>query len=123
LISGPFGFFDPLDLCPQNKADFMKYRESELKHGRVAMLAFLGIVFGEAGLNFGGEAVSGPAIYQYQMAEAILPAFSFNVLGFILAVEGYNIINGWQSVEDTLENPVGIAGEFISSQAFLCSLF
>ena len=41
-VSGPFGYFDPADLAPGNKEDFMRYKESELKHGRVAMLAFLG---------------------------------------------------------------------------------
>lgn len=46
-VSGPFGYFDPLGLGPTTKKDFAKYRESELKHGRVAMLAFLGIVAGE----------------------------------------------------------------------------
>lgn len=29
-VSGPFGFFDPLGLCPQDEKNFKKYRESEL---------------------------------------------------------------------------------------------
>lgn len=48
-VSGPFGFFDPLGLCPQSKKDFSKFREAELKHGRVAMLAFAGFVLAESG--------------------------------------------------------------------------
>jgi len=46
--SAPLGFFDPLGLS--NKASpetLAKYRESELKHGRVAMLAVLGYLSAE----------------------------------------------------------------------------
>ena len=45
-VTAPFGFFDPLSLCPETEREFIKYREAELKHGRVAMLAFAGF-FGE----------------------------------------------------------------------------
>ena len=100
-VSGPFGFFDPLGLAPDNKRDFMKYRESELKHGRVAMFAFLGIVAGEllgnAGFSLIGADINGPAIFQYQQAEGALGAWSANVIGLTLAVEGYNIVNGWEA--------------------------
>merc|ERR1711975_83892 len=41
-VTAPFGFFDPLSLCPDTEREFIKYREAELKHGRVAMLAFAG---------------------------------------------------------------------------------
>lgn len=109
-VSGPFGFFDPLGICPPDKKNFMKYRESEIKHGRIAMLAFLGFLFGESGFNFLGGSIVGPGIYQYQQAEALFNAWSWNVVGFALAVEGFNIVKGWQSVEETLEKPVGIAG-------------
>ena len=109
-VSGPFGFFDPFGICPEDKKNFMKYRESELKHGRVAMIAVLGVIIGESGFNFFGSDISGPAIYQYQQAEVLFNAWSYNVVGFILAVEGYNIVNGWQSVDETMESSVGIAG-------------
>jgi len=33
-----------------------------------------------------------------------------NVVGLALAVEGYNIINGWQSVDETMADSVGVAG-------------
>ena len=47
-VSAPLGFFDPLGFS--NKASpeqLAKYRESELKHGRVAMLAVLGYLSAE----------------------------------------------------------------------------
>lgn len=40
--SAPLGFFDPLGFSKTDDATLFKYRESELKHGRVAMLAVLG---------------------------------------------------------------------------------
>ena len=51
------------------------------------MLAFLGIVAGELFPVFFGSDINGPAIYQYQQAESIFPAWSANVVGLTLAVE------------------------------------
>jgi len=49
--------------------DVKRWRESELKHGRLAMLAFVGICTAEWGQGvriplFNG--IEGPAIYHYQ---------------------------------------------------------
>jgi len=47
-VTSPMGFFDPLGFAtntPQGKMLF--YREAELKHGRLCMLAVLGLVVGE----------------------------------------------------------------------------
>ena len=109
-VTAPFGFFDPLGICPTEEKDFKKYRESELKHGRIGMLAVLGMLVGEkAGFLFGGS-ITGPAIYQYQQAEGLFNAWSYNVVGFILAVEGYNIVKGWEPISETMESSVGVAG-------------
>ena len=44
----PTGFWDPLGLVADgDKAKFDLYREAELKHGRVAMLAVLGYIVQE----------------------------------------------------------------------------
>jgi hypothetical protein len=40
-VSAPLGFFDPLGFS-KNDETFARLRESELKHGRVAMLAAFG---------------------------------------------------------------------------------
>lgn len=108
-VTAPFGFFDPIGLCPDDEKNFRKFRESELKHGRIAMIAFLGIFFGEKlGFIF-GDKITGPAIFQYQQAETLLNAWTYNVVGLALAVEGFNIIKGWQDFSET-SNEVGIAG-------------
>ena len=108
-VSGPFGFFDPVGLCPDNARDFKKIRESELKHGRIAMIAFLGLLAGEAFPFLFGSQISGAGIYQYQQAEGIFNAWSANVIGLTLAVEGFNIVNGWESPAETKTEEVGIA--------------
>ena len=44
-VLAPLGFFDPLGLCADgNEEVFARRRAVELKHGRVSMLATLGIV-------------------------------------------------------------------------------
>ena len=46
--AGPFGFFDPLGLSKDVDAGRLAfYREAEIKHGRVAMLAAVGFLFQE----------------------------------------------------------------------------
>ena len=47
-VSGPFGFFDPLNLsATASPVDVKRWRESELTHGRVCMLAAVGFLVGE----------------------------------------------------------------------------
>eukprot|EP00966_Prymnesium_polylepis_P170270 3935879-Prymnesium_polylepis.1 len=41
-VTGPFGFFDPMGLTPDTKEELYMYRESELIHGRIAMMGALG---------------------------------------------------------------------------------
>lgn len=48
-ILPPVGLFDPLNLAGRADANLLrKYREAELTHGRVAMVATLGFLAGEA---------------------------------------------------------------------------
>ena len=108
--TAPFGFFDPLGLSSEKSAsEIKKIREAELKHGRVCMLAFLGILVGE-NFNplFNGQ-ITGPAIYQFQQADNILSFFWEIVLFSIALVEGQNIISGWESPLDTNKKATGVA--------------
>jgi len=66
-ITGPLGFFDPLGFsadCSAGKLLF--YREVELKHGRVAMLAALGILVGEQWHPLWGGNIDLPAYITFQ---------------------------------------------------------
>merc|ERR1719232_2020817 len=62
----PVGFFDPLGLAEKaNEATLLRYREAEVTHGRVAMLATIGFLVGEKveGSSFLFDAsIKGPAI-------------------------------------------------------------
>merc|ERR1712084_96405 len=62
----PVGLFDPLGFAAKaNDATLLRYREAEITHGRVAMLAAVGFLVGEKveGSSFLFDAqVSGPAI-------------------------------------------------------------
>eukprot|EP00933_Yihiella_yeosuensis_P077341 TRINITY_DN8773_c0_g2_i1.p1 TRINITY_DN8773_c0_g2~~TRINITY_DN8773_c0_g2_i1.p1 ORF type:complete len:311 (-),score=57.65 TRINITY_DN8773_c0_g2_i1:143-1075(-) len=43
-VTAPLGFFDPLGFCPPgDENNFQKLRAAELKHGRVCMLASIGL--------------------------------------------------------------------------------
>ena len=45
--AGPFGYFDPWSLTPEDISEARRYREAELIHGRVSMMAALGFLVQE----------------------------------------------------------------------------
>jgi hypothetical protein len=96
------GFFDPLGLSKDKSDEEMKkIREAELKHGRLAMVASLGFLTGENFNPFFDGKISGPAIYQFQQADDILPYFWVIVMFGIALVEGQTILTAWEAPEDT----------------------
>jgi light-harvesting complex I chlorophyll a/b binding protein 1 len=106
-VSAPFGFFDPLgfykDATLKQKK---KLREAELKHGRIAMLATLGIVVVEK-LNFhpfyGYDNYDmGPACNHWQLIGSEVPDF-WLFLGFVVSsMEMKNIIKGWDPLSESV---------------------
>jgi Chlorophyll A-B binding protein len=80
---------------------FQKIRESELKHGRVAMVAFVGIMVAESFNPLFEGKITGPAIYQYQQAEDLVSFFSVQALFGTALVEISNILSGWESDSET----------------------
>jgi Chlorophyll A-B binding protein len=104
----PVGIFDPLGLAAKADANTLKrYREAELTHGRVAMLATVGFLAGEAveGKSFLWDAsVSGPAITHLSQ----IPFVFWPILTIILGrVELDRARIGWVAPEDV---PVGQPG-------------
>lgn len=91
-ICSPMGYFDPLNLCEiGNRKDFRWKRASELKHGRVAMLASVGLVgqhyikmpwFDRAGYSFASqfdELFTVPGLYAFSV---FIISFFFMELAF-----------------------------------------
>jgi len=50
----PLGLFDPLNLISRGPDAYRRYQEIEIKHGRIAMLATLGVITTEAGFRLPG---------------------------------------------------------------------
>ena len=72
----PVGLFDPLGFAAKaDEATLKRYREAELTHGRVAMLAVVGFLVGEAveskTVLFNGD-ITGPAISQLAQVNPVL---------------------------------------------------
>ena len=88
----PTGYFDPLGFCQTGISlnDVKRYREAEVQHGRVAMLATVGYLAGEA--ISGPFSITGPANDQLQQVP--LPAFLLLGIG-IAAAELKRATIGW----------------------------
>mmetsp|Transcript_13358 Transcript_13358/g.19271 ORF Transcript_13358/g.19271 Transcript_13358/m.19271 type:complete len:213 (+) Transcript_13358:112-750(+) len=104
----PVGFFDPWGLAEKaTDATLMRYREAELAHGRVAMLAVIGFLVGEQveGSSFLFDAsISGPAITHITQ---VPDGFWAVIIAFIGAAEASRAEIGWVDPSDC---PVDQAG-------------
>merc|ERR1719380_532150 len=83
-VTGPLGFFDPLGFCSADDATEGKikfYREVELKHGRVGMLAALGFLVGENFHPLFGGDIDVPAYLAFQQTplQTFWPAVVFAI--------------------------------------------
>merc|ERR1712182_195615 len=90
----PMGFFDPLGFCSadditEGKIKF--YREVELKHGRVGMLAALGFVVGENFHPLFGGDIDVPAYLAFQQTP--LQTFWPAVVFFIAIPEIFSVFS------------------------------
>jgi len=100
-VSAPFGdVFDPMNLIERTSvAEMRRYREAEITHSRVAMLAALGFLVGEQledfplFFNFDGN-VTGPAITQFQQ---VGQGFWEPLVLVIGICEAYRVAVGWAS--------------------------
>jgi hypothetical protein len=95
------GYFDPIACSAGTSAGkLLFYREVELKHGRIAMLAALGIVVGENFHPLFGGAIDSPAIYAFQ--ESPLETFWYIVVAALAIPEIYSVFT-FQSPEQVGE--------------------
>uniref|UniRef100_A0A7R9UJ33 Uncharacterized protein n=1 Tax=Diacronema lutheri TaxID=2081491 RepID=A0A7R9UJ33_DIALT len=67
-VSAPFGYFDPAGLMSngEQQADYARYKEVEIKHGRLAMLAATGFVVGEQFHPLFGGNIDAPSAFAFQ---------------------------------------------------------
>lgn len=100
-VLAPVGFFDPAGFAEKADAKTMKrYREAELAHGRVSMLAVLGFLVGEyvEGSSFLFDAqITGPAISHL----AQVPVGFWVALTIAIgASEQKRLVTGWVDPAD-----------------------
>ncbi|CAB9502865.1 b binding protein L1818, chloroplastic [Seminavis robusta] len=105
----PMGFFDPLGFAAKADVNTLKrYREAELTHGRVAMLATVGFLVGEKveGTSFLWDAsVTGPAITHL---EQVPPLFWALLVTGIGAAEQQRAEIGWVDPADVPVDQPGL---------------
>lgn len=100
-IVAPTGFFDPFGLSSGKSEQVLKkWQESELKHGRVCMLAATAFIVQENWADklnpLYGYKIMGPAINHFQQADAILPFFWLWLIIATGAIEAYTIQKAWE---------------------------
>merc|ERR1719240_380898 len=114
-ITAPMGYFDPIGFSTTvTGGKLLFYREVELKHGRVAMLASLGILVGEKFHPLFGGDIDVPAYLAFQQTplEAFWPAVVaaiaipevFSVFTFQNPTEGGRT---WEMKEDHVPGDLG----------------
>merc|ERR1712032_976725 len=105
----PAGFFDPLGFATNaDEQTLKKYREAEITHGRVAMLAVIGFLVGEAveGSSFLFDAqISGPAITHFTQVPGGWDALIVTMIG---AAEAQRAQIGWVDPADASYDQPGL---------------
>jgi hypothetical protein len=108
-VIAPVGFFDPLGFAEKADENTMKrYREAELTHGRVAMLAAAGFIVGEKveGSSFLFDSqITGPAITHLAQVPV---GFWIALTVAIGAAEQYRATVGWVEPENVPVDQPGL---------------
>ena len=98
----PLGFFDPLNLLEDdNQATFDRLRETEIKHGRVSMLAVVGYLTTAAGYRFPGaeDVPDGFAAFPYLLKNESGLAVVGQMVAFFALAEIVNREASWADVK------------------------
>jgi len=91
----PTGFFDPLNLSQgKDSRTLRQWRVAELKHGRVCMLASVGLLTQELLKNPIG--IDGPAIKHLDLLDDKFPEFGELFILLCAFIEGYDIVTNWE---------------------------
>jgi hypothetical protein len=112
--SFPLENFDPMNLIEDFSIEEIKrYRESEVTHGRVAMLATVGYLVGESFHPFFGGVIEGAANSHLGQVREIAPPFFVILTVAIGACELLRAKIGWQtppSLSKIVDDPNGAFG-------------
>jgi len=91
-VTAPFGFFDPLGFTTDKSDGKIRfYREVELKHGRLGMLAALGFLVGENFHPLFGGNIDDPAYLAFQQTP--LQTFWPTVVSAIAVFEVFSVFS------------------------------
>ena len=89
-ISAPLGFWDPADFCTgRNEGTVRFWREVEIKHGRVSMLAAIGFPVAEQWHPLWGGQIDVPSYIAFQQTP--LQTFWPSVIFVIAAYEVFSV--------------------------------
>jgi len=104
--------FDPAGLAEGATLNEMKrYREAEVTHGRVAMLAVVGFLVAESFHPLFGGSISGPAINHLTAVRLEVPNFFESLAFFIGLAEASRATYGWTPPSQVEGGSIGVGGE------------
>lgn len=108
-VIAPTGFFDPLELTKNADAErFAQFRNAELKHGRVSMLAVVGYVTQEV-FRFPGEIAPGLKFADVPNGlDAInaIPSLGWAQIFFLIgSVDYYGFLGNFEVGKPDLDGP------------------
>ena len=113
----PTGFFDPLGLAKDiDKPTFEQRREAELKHGRIAMLAVVGLVIQDYARLPGSIDIDGTSFES--VPNGIDAVTAISPLGWlqIVAAIGYFELRVWQRRENSTPGDFGFGSKFFGEE-------
>ena len=109
-IPGDMGF-DPLGIGSWDVLNMNFLREAEIKHGRVAMLGFAGIMVEAAGIKAPGVAATfGPSTDIFEIHNAAVAKGSMGQI--LLWVGVIEMLAGWPAMMERVNDPSAIPGDF-----------
>jgi len=101
-VTAPLGFFDPVGFTTScNEGKLLFYREVEVKHGRVAMLASLGFLVGEQFHPLFGGNIDVPSLVAFQETPlqnfwpAVVAAIAVPEIFSVFSFEDPKDLNRW----------------------------
>jgi len=117
-VLSPMGFFDPLGFSKKaDEATMKRYREAEITHGRVAMLAAVGFLVGEKveGSTFLFDAqIRGPAITHLAQVPVDYQYGFLLLVSAIASAEFYRANNFWVAPDDSnIANPGQLNADYV----------